>query len=263
MKIGCCTSLWEDLIFDLPAAGADYAEVSFSSLGEKSLAQVKERAQQLKSAGVAVESMNILFPGELRLTGPEADFSTVDRYLGENLPKAAALGVKVVVFGSGGSRRVPDGFSREQAFFQLTELCKEHIAPAMAAHGITCCVEPLNSKECNILNTSSECFQLVQAVNHSHFQLLVDLYHFDMEGESLSAISHYAGHLCHTHIASAKNNRCIPQPGDGEEYGAFFQALKDIGYSGRMSLEGAMPGGISQIAPSLAYLRQLAQDAGI
>ena len=79
MKIGCCTSLWEDLIFDLPAAGADYAEVSFSSLGEKSLAQVKERAQQLKSAGVAVESMNILFPGELRLTGPEADFSTVDR----------------------------------------------------------------------------------------------------------------------------------------------------------------------------------------
>ena len=263
MKLGCCTSLWEDQILELPGAGADYAEVSFSSLQDKTLEEAKARASQLKEAGVTVEAMNVFFPGSLRLTGPEVDFTQVDRYLEENLPKAAAFGTKVVVFGSGGSRRVPDGFPMEEAFSQLVTLCRDHIAPAVAAYGITCCVEPLNRRECNILNTSVEGFRLVEAVGHPNFQLLVDLYHFDLEQEELSSISGYEGKLGHTHIASAKNERLIPLPGDGETYLAFFQALKDIGYQGRMSLEGSMPGGISQIAASLAYLRELTQKAGL
>ncbi|MFR8126029.1 MAG: TIM barrel protein [Acutalibacter sp.] len=93
------------------------------------------------------------------------------------------------------------------------ELCREHIAPAAAAHGITCCVEPLNRKETNILTTSGECFRLVEAVNHPNLQLLVDLYHFDLEGESLSALEGYRGRLGHCHIASAQNSRLVPQPG--------------------------------------------------
>ena len=192
MKLGCCASLWEDMILKLPAAGADYAEAGFSSLMGKSLDQVRARAAQLEKAGVSLESMNVLFPGDIRLTGPQADFSAVDSYLEENLPKAQALGVKVVVFGSGGARRVPEGFPQEEAFAQLVELCREHIAPAAAAHGITCCVEPLNQKETNILTTSGECFRLVEAVNHPNLQLLVDLYHFDLEGESLSALEGWA-----------------------------------------------------------------------
>ena len=132
MKLGCCASLWEDRILKLPAAGADYAEAGFSSLMGKSLDQVRARAAQLEKAGVSLESMNVLFPGDFRLTGPQADFSAVDSYLEENLPKAQALGVKVVVFGSGGARRVPEGFPQEEAFAQLVELCREHIAPAAA-----------------------------------------------------------------------------------------------------------------------------------
>jgi D-psicose/D-tagatose/L-ribulose 3-epimerase len=263
MKLGCCTSLWEDQILELTDAGADYAEVSFSSLQDKTLEEVKTRASQLKAAGVHVEAMNVFFPGSLRLTGPQVDFTQVDRYLEENLPKAVALGTKVVVFGSGGSRRVPEDFPMEEAFSQLVTLCRDHIAPAVAAYGITCCVEPLNRRECNILNTSGECFRLVKAVDHPNFQLLVDLYHFDLEQEDLSSLSGYEGRLGHTHIASAKNERLIPLPGDGENYLAFFQTLKALGYQGRMSLEGSMPGGISQIAASLTYLRELAQKAGL
>ena len=263
MRFGCCTSLWEDQILALPDTGADYVEVAFSSLQEKTLSQVKERAAQLTACGVTLEAMNVLFPGTLHLTGPETDFTLVDRYLAENLPKAVVLGGKVLVFGSRGSRRVPDGFPYDQGFSQLIELCKEHIAPAMKAHGIICCVEPLNRKECNILTSSKESFQLVQAVDHPNLRLLVDLYHFDMEKESLEEISRYKGALCHTHIASAKNNRLIPLPEDGEDYLSFFRALKAIGYTGRMSLEGSMPGGLPQISQSLAYLRNLAQIAGI
>lgn len=264
MKLGCCTSLWEDTILQLVGAGADYAEAGFSgSLPGKTLDQVRERAAQLEEAGIHVEAMNGFFPGELRLTGPEADFSAVDRYLEENLPKAAALGVKVVVFGSGGARRVPEGFPQEEAFAQLVELGREHIGPALGAYGMTCCVEPLNVKECNILTTSREGFELVRQANHPHFQLLVDLYHFDLAQEPLSEIGDYRGHLLHTHIASATNSREIPMPRDGENYTAFFQALKNIGYTGRMSLEGNISQGLPQIKTSLSYLKSLAQEAGL
>ena len=116
MKIGCCVSLWEDLIFHLPQAGCQYAEGGFSSLADKSLDQVRTRAAQLEKAGVRLETMNVLFPGDFHLTGPQADFAAVDNYLEENLPKAQALGVSMVVFGSGGARRVPEGFPQEGAF---------------------------------------------------------------------------------------------------------------------------------------------------
>ena len=168
-----------------------------------------------------------------------------------------------MVFGSGGARRVPEGFPQEEAFSQLVELGKHHVAPAMEAWGITCCVEPLNRTECNILTTSGECLELVKAVHHPRFQLLIDLYHFDREQEPLSEIAACQEHLRHCHIASAKNSRLIPLPGDGEDYLPFFQALKAGSYQGRLSLEGSMPGGISQIQTSITYLKDLAGQAGL
>ena len=116
-------------------------------------------------------------------------------------------------------------------------------------------------KETNILTTSGECFRLVEAVNHPNLQLLVDLYHFDLEGESLSALEGYRGHLGHCHIASAQNSRLVPQPWDGQDYLPFFRALAAMGYEGRLSLEGDTRGGLPQIRSSLAYLRQLTGQA--
>ena len=42
--------------------------------------------------------------------------------------RLARLGTQIVVFGSGGARRVPEGFSKEEAFKQLVEFGKR-IAP--------------------------------------------------------------------------------------------------------------------------------------
>ena len=185
-------------------------------------------------------------------------------YTGEEfsllLEDAAALleaGADAIVSGF----LTPEGDLDRQRLAQLVELCREHIAPAAAAHGITCCVEPLNQKETNILTTSGECFRLVEAVNHPNLQLLVDLYHFDLEGESLSALEGYRGRLGHCHIASAQNSRLVPQPWDGQDYLPFFQALAAMGYEGRLSLEGDTRGGLPQIRSSLAYLRQLIGQA--
>lgn len=71
--------------------------------------------------------------------------------------------MKVVVFGSGGARRVPEGFPQAGGLCPAGGAVPGAHRPAAAAHGITCCVEPLNQKETNILTTSGECFRLVEA----------------------------------------------------------------------------------------------------
>lgn len=257
MRFGCCVSLLDDTVLRLPQAGADYAETGFSTLRDLSLAQCRERAQALEEAGVPVPVMNLLFPGDLALTGSRADLPAVEDYLDQGLEKAALFGVKKLVFGSGGARRVPEGFPKEAAWEQLLTLCREVIAPRMERRGMVCCIEPLNQGECNILNTCAEGFRLAREADRPGVRLLVDLYHFDLEGEPRSSLEQYRGYLCHAHIASAKNGRLIPLPGDGEDYREFFRHLAAAGYQGEVSLEGNMPGGLEQIKASLTYLRSL------
>ena len=257
MRFGCCVSLLDDTILRLPQAGADYAETGFSTLRDLSLAQCRERAQALEEAGVPVPVMNLLFPGDLALVGPRADLPAVEDYLDQGLEKAALFGVKKLVFGSGGARRVPEGFPKEAAWEQLLALCREAIAPRMEQRGMVCCIEPLNQGECNLLNTCREGFALVREVDRPSIRLLVDLYHFDLEGEARSSLLDYGPALAHAHIASAKNHRRPPLPGDGEDYGEFFSTLRKLGYQGRVSLEGDLSGGGEQIQASLAYLRGL------
>ena len=215
MRFGCCVSLLDDTILRLPQAGADYAETGFSTLRDLSLAQCRERAQALEEAGVPVPVMNLLFPGDLALVGPRADLPAVEDYLDQGLEKAALFGVKKLVFGSGGARRVPEGFPKEAAWEQLLALCREVIAPRMEQRGMVCCIEPLNQGECNILNTCAEGFRLAQAVDRPGVRLLVDLYHFDLEEEPRPSLEQYRGYLCHAHIASAKNGASSPCPGTG------------------------------------------------
>lgn len=257
MRFGCCMSLLDENLPRLAQAGADYAETGFTSLQELTLAQCRERAQQLEEAHLAVEVMNVLFPAALPLTGPQADLAAAADYLDRGLEKAALFGTKKLVFGSGAARRVPEGFPREAAWEQLLTLCREVIAPRMERRGMVCCIEPLQKGECNILNTCAEAFPLVRAVGSPGVRLLVDLYHFDLEGEPRPSLEHYRGYLCHAHIASAKNGRLPPLPGDGEDYREFFRHLAAAGYQGEVSLEGNMPGGLEQVKTSLAYLRSL------
>ncbi len=262
MKIGCCTSLFQEDIFSLAGSSVDYAEIGLCELSRHSMDEIAGRAELLDKAGVRCLAGNVLFPGELSLTGPNRDLPGILEYLSETLEKAAFLGVKTVVFGSGGPRRVPEGFPREAAWEQLCGLCADHISPILEKHGMTCCIEPLNRTETNILNTSTECARLVREVGKPNIRLLVDLYHFNLEQEPLAALEGYGDLLAHVHIASAKNNRELPKMGDGEDYSAFFAALKAIGYEGGVSLEGSVSGDFGVcVGESAAYLKDLSAES--
>jgi len=150
------------------------------------------------------------------------------------LKRAKEVGSTNIVFGSGGSRRIPDGFDRERAKLQHIELSKK-MAPIAEKYGITISIEPLNRSETNFVNSLAEGAEIVEAVNNPWFRLLADIYHMKKDGEGPEQIRKYGKLIVHCHIAE-KENRTAPGV-EGDDFRPYFKALKKIKYKNGLSLE--------------------------
>ena len=95
---------------------------------------------------------------------------------------------------------MPDGFSRETAEEQFVRLCKR-LGPVAARYRVTVVIEPLNSRETNLINSVSEGASIVERVNHKNIRLLCDLFHMTADGEPPQAIVDAGKHIRHCHIA--------------------------------------------------------------
>lgn len=240
MKIGCCIG-WKnaDAIRNAKELGYDYMECGVNSFVGATPEQVAEFAAATREIGLPCPAANCLFPGGYTLTGPDADFAKARDYLEQTFELIDPLHLERVVFGSGGARRVPEGWSHEKATEQLVAFCSDHIVPVMKKHNVVCVLEELNKKECNIVNSAKEAMDIVRAVESPWLRLLIDLYHTDMEQEPVESFADYAGYIAHCHIASAKNARAFPCEGDGENYKLFFDTLRKANYQEeRISIEG-------------------------
>lgn len=259
MKIGCCVDLRDhELLLACKDAGVDYIEGSLSVLYTMSQKEIQSLVHLLRDNNLSIECFNGMFPGDIRLTGEWVDYSKVNSYLFEVLEKAALFCPSIIVFGSGGARNLPEGFSKEYGTEQLAFLLSRYVAPLFSKYGITCAIEPLCTAECNIINTVEEGAALAQAVSDDHICLLADIYHMMQNGETADSILQLKDKPVHLHIAS--KDRVLPHLNDGTDYKPFFDALKKIGYDGRISLECRIdPPHEQNIRTSLEYLRSLAK----
>jgi sugar phosphate isomerase/epimerase len=183
------------------------------------------------------------------------DLDVVERYVARAAERVADLGARLVVFGSGGARNVPEGYPREHAWEDLIRfcrLCAAHFGP----RGLTLAIEPLNHAESNILNTYTEGVRLAQAVDRGPVKVLADIYHFEMDGEPLSDILEAPEWLAHVHLADS--GRLYPGSGS-YPLPELFRLLHDIGYQGSASIECRWGENLTEeSASALAYLRALA-----
>lgn len=188
----------------------------------------------VRSVGVQVLSYTSFFPGDLKSVGPETHHDAILKRTELALKRAKEIGSKNIVFGSGGSRRIPDGFDREKAKQQHIELSRK-MAPLAEKYGITISIEPLNKSETNFVNSLAEGAEIVQAVNNPWFRLLCDIYHMKKDDEGPEQIIKYGKLITHSHIAEKANR--TPPGVDGDDFRPYFKALKKIKYKGGMSLE--------------------------
>ncbi|HEX7137679.1 MAG TPA: sugar phosphate isomerase/epimerase family protein [Vicinamibacterales bacterium] len=252
IQIGYCTSLKN--VPSAKAAGFDYVELATTEVAALADEDFTVAARTLAATGLPTPVSNLFLPATLKVTGPEANPDAQSTYVARAFERVAQLGVRIVVFGSGGARRVPDGVARGAAFGQLVDFGRR-IAPLARARGITVAVEPLRREETNIINSAAEGLELVEAVGDPAFQLMVDFYHLASEHENPDIIVRARGRLRHVHMANPKG-RLFPLAWDEFDYQPFFTNLGRIGYAGRISIEASTQDLNTDAPRAIALLRQ-------
>ncbi|WP_051315940.1 sugar phosphate isomerase/epimerase family protein [Algoriphagus vanfongensis] len=190
--------------------------------------------EEINKSELPILAFNILIPGELKVVGPEVDQRAVLDYLEVVFLRGKRAGVSLFIWGSGGSRRVPEGFDHQVARKQFSSMAKE-VAQLAARHDVVLALESLNSSETNFINTLEEALAIVQEVDHPNFRLCVDIYHMLREEEGPGVIHDAKGYVVYCEVAE-KADRTAPGV-VGEDFVPYFEALHQIGYSGKIMIE--------------------------
>jgi len=257
MRIGICTSVSSsDAARD---AGADFVEEHVQGFlvprdGDDAFAPKRRAAAE---SAVPVRAANCFLPGDMKCVGPDVRTDELFEYARVAFARAREAGIGVIVFGSGGSRRIPDGFPRERAADQFASLLAG-LGPVAARHEVTIAVEPLNSDECNFINSLAEGAELVRRADHPNVRLLADIYHMLKDGEPPGEIARHGGLLAHCHVAEKEGRRA---PGTGpEDLRPFLGALVGAGYAGGISIECGWKDFAAEAAGAVEYLRKQLAD---
>lgn len=235
MKLGLCASV--DKAAAAKAAGFDYIEASVQGLLRAHDQQAGEWMGAAQAAGseLPIPAANLMVPASLKITGPDADPKALAQYMSVMLSRAQRVGIRTIVFGSGGARMVPDGFPKAKAYDQIVSFLSS-AAPIAFDRDIVIVIEPLNKTECNILNGIVESADIARRVNHPGVKLLWDTYHYWMDQQDFSELTKTVDLVHHVHLADLEG-RVAPGLSGKSDYAPIFKLLRQHGYKGRISLE--------------------------
>ena len=260
MQLGICRSVEE--VRDLLAARPDYVEENVGKFlipQEDDAAFAPKRKLALESP-VPAKAACCFLPRELKVTGEVSDMDALTTYAGTTFRRASEIGMETIVFGSGGSRMVPEGFSRSKAMDQFVDVLKR-FGPLAEKHGVTMVVEPLHSGCCNFVTSLAEGAEAVERCDHPNVWLLADAWHMAWDKEPVEEILKYGHLLRHCHIAELEDRAA---PGTrGDDFVPFFKALKQMDYTGRVSMECQWKDVPTESKTAFAYLRDQQARAGV
>lgn len=232
MKLGVCTDIKNAQ--KIKALGFEEIELSCGYIYELDRDKLDEIIQIKKQTGIKTSVVNCLMAGTAVKLFEEDGIEKSRLYLIELVKKLSLLQVKIVVFGSGGYRQIPDDVSHDVVVEKISEYL-EMLCSIMDAYGITVVIEPLNKKECNVLTTTSESMEYIKKLNLPNLMLLVDYYHFELENEPVERIGEYKNYIKHMHIATPVT-RAYMTADDDHNYSEFVNAISEVPVI--LSLEG-------------------------
>jgi D-psicose/D-tagatose/L-ribulose 3-epimerase len=109
------------------------------------------------------------------------------------------------------------------------------VAEYAAGSGVVLAEEVVNRFELYHLNTLDQGIRLVDEVGHPNCRLHLDTFHAHIEEKNTAAAIRRAGdRIAHVHIS--ENDRGVPGTGS-VAWDATFDALRDIGYDGWLTVE--------------------------
>ncbi len=173
----------------------------------------------------------------------------------------ALMGGRYLVHGSPKQRSVPAGCTHAQALARATECFAE---VAMTAHecAVVYCVEPLSTRETDLINSVAEAARIVDQVNSPSLKTMIDCSAAgQMEAEPVQALMQRwipSRHVAHVQV-NDPNRR---GPGQGEmQFAPILQSLLRLQasghYQGIVAVEpfDYVPDGMGCAAHSMGYLK--------
>ncbi|MHB1485897.1 MAG: sugar phosphate isomerase/epimerase family protein [Saccharofermentanales bacterium] len=250
MKTSVCCGI--ENIGRLESLGIDMIELSAAWISQLDDTGFQRLKRDLRDSSVGFCVCNCLMHNNVVPLFLDADFKSTKTYLAGLFSRLGELNLKYAVFGSGNYRKIPESIrisgksspdSPDQRMMEFLVL----LTDIARIYNITIVIEPLNHNETNTILTSTEATGYIDAISRNNLQLLIDLYHFDLEKEDFGNIIKYKNHIKHVHISKPVTRSC-PKTGDGYDYNGFFSALKKSGYDGIISIESALPDFIKDIS---------------
>lgn len=227
------------LLSEMRRLGYDFVELLVPEPGELDLADTR---RALEAAGLSVVlAARVNLQRNLSSDEPEAHRAGID-YLKYAADCASALGATIVggpltgnplVFAG----RPPQPVGEEERLARKAR-CIAGLKEAgdhAAGLGVVLAVEPLNRFESDVLCTTQQAIELLDAVDHPAVQLMLDTFHMHMEEASIAEAIRLGGKRI-VHFQANENHRGFPGTG-ATDWVAVFRALHEIGYRGPVSLE--------------------------
>ncbi|HLK50350.1 MAG TPA: sugar phosphate isomerase/epimerase family protein [Bryobacteraceae bacterium] len=232
--------------------GFDYLEPAAAAIAALSDPEFERVRRQVQDSRLRCRAFNSLIR-TMPVVGPDANLDAVANYLDLAVDRCRQLGARVVVWGSASSRNIPPGRSREQTWGDIKQFL-QRAGEIAKSHEVVIGIEPLRKQESNIINTGAEALQLVDEVKHPNVQMILDYYHLRLENEDPEILVRAREHVVHLHFANPSGRRWPRSADEDPEYRRFFQLVRQIGYSGGLSIE-ARGTFEEDAATSLGFLR--------
>lgn len=235
MRFGVCNP-YKNAAF-IQACGYDYIEPFLFEMVSMTDEAFETCLETLAASGIKAEVCNGFFPGHLSLVGPHVDFAAISEYVDKAIVRANALGSKMLVLGSGGSRNIKEAYDRAACEEQFIAIARE-IGKKMEPYGMRLVIEPLNRYETNFINTVPEGAEIARRIGCDNVKTMVDFFHHSMVGGTDKDILSHKEYIGHIHVASNHPDRHVPREEDREVLLHWADIVRQLDCHDRVSIEG-------------------------
>jgi D-psicose/D-tagatose/L-ribulose 3-epimerase len=260
MKIGINTFIWSaqfteaqvPLLAGIKAAGFDGIECA---IFDPAAFEAKLLRSALSAHGLELTCCGVIPQGMSLIDEDDAIRRKGLDYMKSAIAAAAEAGAGILA----GPYYSPVGYlpgrRRTAAEWGHAVESLQALGPVLDAHDVTLAVEPLNRFETYFLNLADDAAALAEAVGHPRVGILFDTFHANIEEKNIADGYRRVGPWL-KHVHTCENDRGTPGSGH-VEWPAVFEALREVGYDGWLTIE-SFSSQVPEIAAAASVWRDFA-----